>query len=115
MGKDGFRPGETAYVMLQYVHVGLGQFGFTATGQRFTLVVSDLQPKLVTVEGRNLLKTFDYIGLRRMPWIRQADRDFRAIGGEDTEAVITRIVVEDWKRLEPETSGLAEMLELHQA
>ena len=33
MGKDGFKPGATAYYFLQYVHIGLGEFGFDAGGQ----------------------------------------------------------------------------------
>jgi hypothetical protein len=28
MGKDGFKLGASAYVILQYVHIGLGEFGF---------------------------------------------------------------------------------------
>src|SRR3954454_9424330 len=28
MGAPGFKPGGTAYVTLQYVHIGLGEFGF---------------------------------------------------------------------------------------
>lgn len=76
MGKDGFHFGETAYIAFQYVHLGMGEFGFTADGQVFNFVISDIQPKLVTVRGRNVLRIFDYISLRRMPWIRQADRDY---------------------------------------
>ena len=98
MGKDGFKPGGKAYIALQYVHFGLGDFGFTATGQSFTFLIADLQPKLLTVDGRNLLRVFDCISQRRMPWIRQTDRDFRAVDGDtDNEAVITRICLEDWK------------------
>jgi hypothetical protein len=70
MGKDGFRIGSTAYITLQYVHLGIGLLGFTANGQVFSFLFSDLQPKLLTVYGRNLLRIYDYIGLRRMPWIR---------------------------------------------
>jgi len=116
MGKDGFRIGENAYIVLQYVHIGMGQFGFTANGQVFSFVFSDIQPKLVTVHGRNLLRIFDYIGLRRMPWIRQTDRDFRAGNGvAETEPVITLIEIEDWER-EPEQAGrLREAMGLHQA
>ena len=78
MGKDGFRLGGTAYHLIQYVHISIGEFGFTANGQVFRFLFADLQPKLVTVEGRNLLRMCDQIALKRMPWIRQADRDFRA-------------------------------------
>jgi hypothetical protein len=116
MGKDGFRIGENAYIVFQYVHLGMGQLGFTANGQVFSFVFSDLQPKLVTVHGRNLQRIFDYISLRRMPWIRQTDRDFRSTDDTtDKEPIITKIDVEDWKR-EPEQAGhLAETLDLHQA
>ena len=37
MGKDGFKPGGTAYYFLQYVHIGMGEFGFSDDGQWFTL------------------------------------------------------------------------------
>ena len=116
MGKDGFHVGETAYIAFQYVHLGIGQFGFTADGQWFNFVISDIQPKLVTVHGRNVLRIFDYISLRRMPWIRQADRDFRAGNGVGhTEPVITRIEVEDWKREPEQAENLSEVLNMHQA
>jgi hypothetical protein len=101
MGKDGFKPGATAYYIMQYVHIGLGEFGFDAHGQFFRFLFSDLQPKLVMVRGRSLLRICDYISLRRMPWIRQADRDFRlADGAVDGEPFITRIEVTDWVRPE---------------
>ena len=29
MGKDGFKDGATAYYSVQYVHLGLGEFGFS--------------------------------------------------------------------------------------
>jgi hypothetical protein len=102
MGKDGFKPGATAYYFVQYVHMGLGEFGFDADGQFFRFVVSDVQPKRVTLHGRNLLGICDHISLRRMTWVRQADRDFRRadnVAGE--EPVITRIEVKDW--LPPES------------
>lgn len=95
MGKEGFKAGSTAYHFLQYVHLGLGEFGHWDDGQWFNFVVSDLQPKLVTVRGRDLLRICDYIALRRMSWIRQADRDFLD-GGGDTGPIITRIEVTDW-------------------
>ena len=116
MGKDGFRIGNTAYLVLQYVHLGTGEFGFTANGQVFSFVFSDLQPKLVTVHGRNLQRIFDYISLRRMPWIRQADRDFRSTDDTtDKEPIITRIDVEDWKRMPEQAESLSEVLNVHQA
>ena len=96
MGKEGFRPGGTAYVFVQYAHLGLGEFGFTGDGQFFRFMVADLQPKLVTVYGRNLQRITDYIALHRQPWIRQADRDFV----EGKEPIITRIEVTDWVKPE---------------
>ena len=105
MGKDGFKPGCTAYYLLQYVHIGLGEFGFEAGGQFFRFVFADIQPKLVTVHGRNLLRMCDAIALRRVQWVRMADRDFRAepapaggVGG--SEPFISRIEVADWVREE---------------
>lgn len=93
-GKGGFQPGGVAYHILQYVHLGAGQAGFTASGdQWFAYVFADRQPKRLVVEGTNLLPICDAIGLHRMPWIREADRGFR--GGGD-QPVITRIAVEDW-------------------
>src|SRR5271154_3886628 len=62
MGKDGFKIGQTAYYILQYVHIGLGEFSFEADGQVFRFVFADIQPKLVTVRGRNLMRMCDYIG-----------------------------------------------------
>ena len=97
MGKEGFQPGGTAYWFLQYVHISLGGFGFADDGQWFDFIWSDVQPKLATVRGRNLLRIADYISLRRMPWIRQADRDFRG-GVADSEPIITRIEITDWVR-----------------
>jgi hypothetical protein len=108
MGRDGFKPGATAYVFLQYVHLGLGEFGFDADGQFFRFVFSDLAPKRVTVRGRNLLTVADAIALRRMAWIRQADRDFRVQAGAPAdEPFITRIAVEDWQPEESEDEHAA--------
>jgi hypothetical protein len=100
MGKDGFKPGGTAYLIMQYVHISMGRFGFLDDGQWFDFVFADVQPKLVTARGRNLVRICDYLSLRRMPWIRQADRDFwRGDGVADTEPIITRLEVTDWVRL----------------
>lgn len=98
MGKDGFKPGATAYHILQYVHIGVGEFGFDAAGdQWFRFLFADRQPKLLTACGRGILRICDYIALRRMPWIRLADRDFRAgDGATDDAPIFTRITVEDW-------------------
>jgi hypothetical protein len=96
MGKEGFKAGGTAYVTLQYVHLGLGEFGYDDDGQWFTYLFSDLQPKRLKCRGRNILRYFDYIGLRRLPWIRLADRDFRLVGGANDEPIFTRIEITDW-------------------
>jgi hypothetical protein len=97
MGREGFAPGGVAYYAFQYVHIGRGEFGFDGDGQWFRFGFSDLQPKRATVRGRNLLRMFDLVSLRRVPWIRMTDRDFRAIGGDnDNEPVVTTITVEDW-------------------
>jgi hypothetical protein len=98
MGKDGFRLGGTAYIFLQYMTIGTGELGFTADGQFFRFLFADIQPKLVTVYGRNLQRICDSISLRRMQWIRQADRDFRASDGmADDDPIITKIDIRDWK------------------
>jgi hypothetical protein len=110
MGKDGFKPEGTAYYFLQYVHLSMGEFGFWDDGQWFTFIWSDVQPKLVIVRGRNLLRITDYISLRRLPWIRQADRDFRGAVPRD-EPIITRIEIRDWVRPPeggPSTTGFGE-------
>ena len=85
--------------VFQYVQMGTGEFGFTADGEQvFRVVFADRQPRRLTVQGRGLMWICDYIALHRMPWIRQADRDFRAADGvAGDEPIITRIVVEEWK------------------
>ena len=99
MGKDGFKPGSVAYHLLQYSHIDAGEFGSTADGgQVFRYPFYGVQPKLLTVFGRNLLRTCHQIGAKRMPWIRLSDRDFRVVVGDDAEEpIITRIEVVDWK------------------
>lgn len=98
MGKDGFKAGASAYHFLQYVHIGFGDFGFWDDGHHFTFLWNEMVPKLVVVRGRNLLKIADYISLRRLAWIRQADRDFRGFSGvPENEPIITRIEITDWK------------------
>jgi hypothetical protein len=95
MGKQGFRIGGTAYVFLQYMFIGTVELGFTQEGQVFRFVLSDTQPKLVTVYGQNLVQICDHIALRKMQWIRQADGDFTAPVSGD-EAIITKIEIRDW-------------------
>jgi hypothetical protein len=102
LGKDGFKDEATAYHIFQYVHLDECEVGFTASGEQwFSFLFSGRSPKLVTVHGRNLLRICEYISLRRMPWIRLADRDFRrADGVPDEEPIITSIKIADWKREE---------------
>jgi hypothetical protein len=115
MGQDGFRPGGTAYVFMQYAHIGLGQFGFTVGEQDFSFVFSDIRPKLVVVHGRNLLRICDYVSLRRMPWIRQADRDFQpGDGAADSEPFIRLIEIRDWKPPRSQAADLARHMEVHE-
>ena len=46
----------------------------------------------VKVYGRNLLRICDDIHQHRMPWIRVADRDFKAADGvPDNKPVITEV------------------------
>ncbi len=116
MGKDGFRVGGNAYIALPYMHMGIGQFGFTEHGQVFSFVFADLQPKLVTMYGRNVLRYFDHISQGRMPWIREADRDFRPNPlTPDSLPIFTRFHVENWKREMDQAEKLAEALAVHQA
>jgi hypothetical protein len=98
MGKDGFKIGGTAYHFFQYMHIGSGEFGFTGDGQVYRFIVADLQPKLVELHGRSILRICDYIALRRQSWIRVADRDFRSVDGvADDEPIITDVKIEPWK------------------
>lgn len=104
LGRDGFREGATAYHIFQYVHLDECEVGFTASGdQWFRFLFSGRSPKLVEGHGRSLLRTCEYVSLRRMPWIRLADRDFRrADGVPDDEPIITRIKITAWKPESPE-------------
>jgi len=98
MGKDGFKIGAVAYHFLQYTYIGRGEMGFDEAGQFFRFLYCDLDPKLVTVYGRNLLRICDQISQRRMPWIREADRNFKPPADmPGDEPVITRIEITDWK------------------
>ncbi len=97
LGRDGFKPGATAYHILQYVHIDDGEAGFTAGGEQwFSFLFVSKEPKLLKVFGSSILRIGDYISLHRMPWIRVADRDFRAVGGSAGE-VITRIEITPWE------------------
>jgi hypothetical protein len=96
MGRHGFRIGGTAYVFLQYMYIGTVELGFTEEGQVFRFVLSDTQPKLVTVHGQNLVQICDDISRRRLQWIREAGQDFTAPVSSD-DPVITCIDIRDWQ------------------
>ena len=96
MGRHGFRIGGTAYVFLQYMYIGTIELGFTEEGQVFRFVLSDTQPKLVTVHGQNLVQICDDISQRKMEWIREAGQDFTAPASSD-DPIITCIDISDWQ------------------
>jgi len=104
MGKNSSRFSGTAYVFLQYMCIGIGELAFTAEGQVFHFVYTDIQSKLVTVYGRNLECIADSISLRRLHWIRQADGDFRAPACSD-EPIITKIEIRDWRPEDSQTDN----------
>jgi hypothetical protein len=95
MGKEGFKPGATAFYTLQYFHMGLGEFGYDDDGQWFRFPFH--QPKggkLLLARGRNIMGCANAISLHRLPWIRMADRDLRpAGGGSDDTPIFTKIEV----------------------
>ncbi len=100
----------------QYVHLGIGQFGFTANGQLFSYVFCRHPAEAGYGAWPQPSANFDLITLRRMPWIRQGDRDFRAVGAApDSEAFISRIEVEDWQREPEHAVSLSDALEVHEA
>jgi hypothetical protein len=112
LGKDGFKPGGMPYYGFEYAHIGNLEFGITFAGQMFRFVYSGFQPKLVIVYGDELLKIWHQVGLRQIPWIRQANRDFRPAGAEKSaEPVIRKIEVHEWARPRPEAEELAKALE----
>jgi hypothetical protein len=98
MGRDRFKPGGgTVYYALPYSDMGVGEFGFDADGQWFWFPFNEPGRRLILkAHGRGILRAGDYISLRRMPWIRLADRDFRSgdVAGGD-EPIFTRIEVEE--------------------
>jgi len=81
--KSGYAIGKKAAKQFQYVEMdsdgddedGCG-FGFTESGQEFSIKVAGSKQWKLTVRGRNLWEIYDYLTLHRMPWIRVADRDF---------------------------------------
>lgn len=107
MDKSGFQPGGTAYFTFQYSHIDIGRFGFTDAGQWFSFPFYDLQPRLLTVHGRNLFRVYLEIGSKRMPWIRVSDRDYRPPANADAdEPIITRASVTNWKPEKSERESL---------
>jgi hypothetical protein len=97
LGKDAAKPGGYAYRIFQYVHLDEGGGGITPRGEQFfAFLFSGRQPKVLTVYGRNVQRTCDYIARHRMPWIRVADRDFQpGDGADDDTPIITRATIED--------------------
>lgn len=87
-GKKGYGPGNKAVKQFQYLSLesdggvsdGCG-FGFSPTGQEFSIKLAGSRLWKLTVRGRNLWEIYDYLTLHRLPWIRVADRDFPD-GGE---------------------------------
>ena len=99
LGKDGVKPDATARLIFQYPLLDLGAGGFTASGdQWFSFLWSGQEPRRIKVYGRNLDRICDYIALRRLPWIRVADRDFRREDGvPDDEPIITHVEITELK------------------
>jgi hypothetical protein len=97
MGQEGFQKGGKAYRYFQYVHLDSDtDLGFTGQGQVITLRFAGSKLVELRILGRNLLAICEYIHLHRMPWIRVADRDFRAADGEPgNKPVITEIRIEE--------------------
>ena len=98
MGRDRFKPGGgTAYYALPYSDMGVGEFGFEADGQWFRFPFNEPGRRVIlkAAMARHPAPG-DYISLRRMPWIRLADRDFRPADGlSDDEPIFTQIEVEE--------------------
>src|SRR5262245_4835004 len=68
MGKEGYQPRRKRYRFFQYVHLASDKdFGFTKDGQVIPLRLAGMNPVLVVVRGRNLLRICDAIHLHRMP------------------------------------------------
>ena len=63
------------------------------SNDRFTLAFLGMRAVIVTVEGRNLLRLYDYIHQHRLPYVMEiaAGRDFAG----DQETVVTRVTVSD--------------------
>ena len=78
---------------------------------------SDIQPKLVTVHGRNLLRIFrlHQPAADAVDSPRRIGISGRWMASPDNEPFITRIEVEDWKRKPEQAEELAEALDVHQA
>lgn len=97
MGRDRFKPGDRpAYYTLQYAYIGKGEYGFGPDGQWFRIPFHEPDGKVtLKARGRNIFRHGDHIALRRLPWIRLADRDFRTGDGQDADvSIFTHIEVE---------------------
>jgi hypothetical protein len=85
LGKDGYRS-------FQYVHLDSNSgFCIDPKGQTITVRFAGSKHLQVTIRGRNLWHLYDYLHQHRTSWIMRADRDF----GEDKEAIITAIEIEE--------------------
>lgn len=60
-------------------------------GERFSVVFAGTKHYRIDVTGRNLWRVYDYITIRRWPYLRQAPRDFAS----DGEMIITLIEIHD--------------------
>lgn len=100
------------YHAFEYPHIGNLVWDTTPDGEIFRFVYSGFEPKRVAVHGDGLMRIWHQIGLRQIPWIRQADRDFRPAGARSKEPVITRLEVTDWVRPRPQAQEVAGALEV---
>ena len=65
----------------------------------FSYVFGDMQPKLLTVRGCNLLRIYHRVGKRKPSWLRLSDRDFRDGDGVPSNTpIILQMTLTDWKR-----------------
>jgi hypothetical protein len=114
MGKEHFQPGRKPYYAFEYAHIGNLEFEITHVGNAFHFVYSGFQPKLILVYGDDVLRIWHQIGTRQIPWIREADRDFRPAGARSDKPIITKVEVFDWARPKPQAEELAKAREAYE-
>lgn len=84
--------GKEGYDSFTYQSLGRRHsFKHVASGHEIVLEFVDGERTRVTIRGRNLLKLYDYILQHRMPYVREADRDF----ANGREPIITAIVIDE--------------------